>query len=61
MRFVNGLTQPLIPSERYLSPLIVAQALLVIAYGVYLRMVNRELRASDRHVETHAPERIHSE
>jgi hypothetical protein len=38
--FVNGLAQPLIPSERYLSPLIIAQALLVIACGLYLRVVS---------------------
>jgi hypothetical protein len=61
MSFVNGLAQPLIPSERSLSPLIVAQALLVIAYGFYLWTVNRTLRASDQHVETYAPEGIHSD
>jgi hypothetical protein len=43
--FVNGLAQPLIPSERYLSPFIVVQALLVIACGIYVRMADRARNA----------------
>ncbi len=37
----NGFAQSLIPSERYLSPLIAAQSLLVLACSVYLRATDR--------------------